>query len=361
MSKHRTRFEEEHQALCDLQGQYRRALSELAAWQRTENDRLSSVEGSLAEFQSSVERRLGLVESTSAAKSELAKYALKPDVETNCARKSDLEKCALKSDLQSNYATKSELTKYALKGDLQANYATVATVTKFAVRADLESNYATKSELAKYALTVDLETNYATKSDATSLEQRCASRAYVEEQLNHLKRVTGGFPLIPGCPLKGIIHHLTLECGWNVHDRGVVSITADRPYSDNPGFAAKNIADLEADSHFDCANAKDMWVCYDFKDMKVILTDYSIRSAYFEADRNLKAWVIEFSADGQNWTEADRRENREELHAKNVVRSFAVSKQAVGRYVRLRQIGVNHNGNCDTCTSGFELFGALTS
>jgi hypothetical protein len=332
MSKHRTRFEEEHRQLCDLQIEYRRALSDLAAWQGTQNDRLSSVEGSLAEFQSSAERRLGLVESNSAARSDLASYALKSDVETNYARKSDLEKCALKSDLQSNYATKSDLAKCVLQSDA-------------------ETNYATKS---------DLHSNYLTKSEANTLEQRCASKAYVEEQLNHLKRVIGWFPLILGCPLKGIIHHLTQECGGNVHDRGVVSITADRPWNDDPSRAAKNIADLEANSCFNCANAKDMWVCYDFKNTKVILTDYSIRSGYGTAECNLKSWAIEVSTDGQHWTEADRRENREELHAHNVVRSFAVSKQAVGRYVRLRQIGVNHGGDFDTYTSGFELFGALT-
>jgi hypothetical protein len=243
-----------------------------------------------------------------------------------------LEKCALKADLQLNYATKSELTKYGL-------------------RTDAEANYATKS---------DLHSNYLTKSEAASLEQRCASKASVEEQLNLLKRVIGWFPLIPGCPLKGIIHHLTLECGGNVHDRGVVSITADRPYGGNPIYAAKNIADLEADSHFDCANAEDMWVCYDFKNMKVVLTDYSIRSGYNATHQNLSSWLIEVSTDGQHWTEADRRENREELHAQHVVRSFVLSRPAVGRYVRLRQIGLNHKGNFDTCTSGFELFGALT-
>jgi hypothetical protein len=94
--------------------------------------------------------------------------------------------------------------------------------------------------------------------------------------------------------------------------------------------------------------------------MKVVLTVYSIRSGYNVTDYNLKSWVVEVSNDGQHWTEADRRENREELHAANVVRSFAVSKASVGRYVRLRQIGPNPNGNFNTATSGFELFGALT-
>jgi hypothetical protein len=103
-----------------------------------------------------------------------------------------------------------------------------------------------------------------------------------------------------------------------------------------------------------------MWVCYDFKRMRVILTDYSIRSRYDSASNNLKSWVIEVSNDGEHWTEADRRENRDELCSANVIRLFSVSKPSIGRYVRLRQIGFNNNGNFYTLISGFELFGALT-
>jgi hypothetical protein len=380
MSKHRTRFEEEHRALYDLQIEYARALSDLAAWKRTQDDRLSSVESSMAEFQSSLARRLSLVESNSAAKSDLEKYALKSDLESNYATQSEVTKYALKADLDANYATKLDMEKCALKSDLQLNYPTKSELTAYALsgdletnyvaKSDLQANYATKSDFEKCALKSELESNYATKSDlhsdyltkldAMRLELRCASKTYFGEHVNSLARVIGGFPLIPGSPLNGIIRHLALECGGNVHDKGVVVITADRPYSNGSTFAVKNIADLEADSFFDCADAKDMWVCYDFRNMKVILTDYSIRSGYNETRQNLKSWVIEISTDGEHWTEADRRENREELHAQNVVRSFPVSTRAVSRYVRLRQIGWNHARNFDTYTSGFELFGVLT-
>jgi hypothetical protein len=319
MAEHRNRIESEHEELCELQREYRRVISEYETGQRTQKDlesRLCSVESSLAAFKSSVEGRLDLIESTNVSKSEAeGKYAHK-------------------SDLATNYATKSELS------------------TNYTTKSELETKYATKS---------DLQSNYFTKSDAKSLELRCASKASVEEELKFLKRVTRSFPAIAGSPLNGIIHHLTLEFGGNVHDRGIVSITADRPYGDSPSYAAKNIADLEANSYFDCANAKDMWVCYDFKTMKVILTDYAIRSRYNHNGHNLKSWVIEVSNDGSHWTEADRRENRDDLCATNVVRSFAVSKPTVGRYIRLRQTGFNNHGDFDTYISGFELFGSLTA
>jgi hypothetical protein len=223
--------------------------------------------------------------------------------------------------------------------------------TNYAKKSDLESNYAKKSVL---------QSTYVTRSDANSLEQRCASKAYVEEELKFLKRVTGSFPLITGSPLKGIIHHLTMEFGGNVHDRGVVAITADRPARNSADCAAKNIADLEADSGFYCAQAENVWVCYDFKAMKVVLTDYSIRSYYAGVCYNLQSWVVEVSNNGGDWTEVDRRENRDDLYRTNVVRSFTLAKPSTGRYIRLRQIGRNTNRHFYTVISGFELFGSLT-
>jgi hypothetical protein len=150
-----------------------------------------------------------------------------------------------------------------------------------------------------------------------------------------------------------------VKFGGNVHDRGVVAITAHAPLDGRIEFAAKNIADLEANSYFVSANVSHMWVCYDFKTMKVILTDYSIRSAYHVSSQNVKSWVIEVSNDGGHWTEVDRRENRDELCAQNVVRTFALSKPSGGRCVRLRQTGPNNNNHLKTFLSGFELFGAL--
>jgi hypothetical protein len=61
MAKHRTRFEEEHRQLIDLQAESGRVVSEYETLQRTQNDRLSSVEASLAALKSSVEGRLSLV------------------------------------------------------------------------------------------------------------------------------------------------------------------------------------------------------------------------------------------------------------------------------------------------------------
>jgi hypothetical protein len=81
-------------------------------------------------------------------------------------------------------------------------------------------------------------------------------------------------------PLRGIISHLSERFGGNVHDHQLVTITANRPYNNNPSYVAKNGADLTANSDFRSANEPNQWIWSDFNRMKVKPTHYSIRS-YF--------------------------------------------------------------------------------
>jgi hypothetical protein len=93
------------------------------------------------------------------------------------------------------------------------------------------------------------------------------------------------------------------------------------------------------------------------------LTHYAIRS-YHQGDVNSfhpKSWLVETSVDGSNWTEADSREDNSDLNAKNVTRVFAVSRSDVCQYVRLVNVGTNHEpkGSDQLVISGFEVFGQL--
>ena len=168
------------------------------------------------------------------------------------------------------------------------------------------------------------------------------------------------FPLNSARPLDGIIAHLTKECGGNVHDREVVNITADRPYSSDPSRAAKNIADLErANTHFYCANAENMWVCYDFKEKVVVFEAYSLRAYYDYDDCNLKTWEIQVSMTGRNdWETVDRQSNND-LRGRGRIASYRLSNPVRCRFIRLKQTGRNHRGDYDTLTSAFEVFGRI--
>jgi hypothetical protein len=164
----------------------------------------------------------------------------------------------------------------------------------------------------------------------------------------------------PSSPLSGIINHLTSRFGGNVHDRGVVNITANRVASDSPGYAAKNVADLGTDSFFHSVNEPNQWICFDFKEMKIRPTHYSIRMHSSGPNSfHLKNWVIEGSTDGTSWHELDRRENNTDLNNSYAVKTFNICKVDTFRMIRLRQIGLNHRNDNLLLFTAFELFGSL--
>ena len=169
-----------------------------------------------------------------------------------------------------------------------------------------------------------------------------------------------------GNSLEGIIHYLTVQCGGNVHDRGVVEITGGPVYNSSRAHALKNIADLTADSFF-CSDwsTYQVTVCYDFKEKSIIPSGYSIRSSYDSrpGDENIQSWVIETSNDGSSWTEIDRKQNCRDLDARNVTKMYNVNTSSSCRYIRLRQTGQNTNSvsryRHQIALSGFEIFGTL--
>jgi hypothetical protein len=161
------------------------------------------------------------------------------------------------------------------------------------------------------------------------------------------------FPLRNANPLDGIISYLTRKHGGNVHDKGIVTITSQSVYEDNPKYATRSVADLASDSYFWSKDEPGQWVCWDFHEMRVHPTRYTIRSD------ELITWVIESSLDGEGWTEIDRKTDNNDFEDMYGMGSFAVSNSAECRFIRLTQTGVDAAGFDDLLISAFELFGTL--
>ena len=161
--------------------------------------------------------------------------------------------------------------------------------------------------------------------------------------------------------LDGIIAYLTRECGGNVHDKGVVDVTA-RSYTEN----AKRVADLLTPSYYCSRYQPDSWICYDFKDFCVIPTSYAVRSyPYTRGGNHLRSWVIEVSKDGTDgsWTVIDRREGIRKLDREDAIANFVVRRvPSEGiRFFRLKQTGKNHAGEVDLRLSALEIFGTISN
>ena len=141
-----------------------------------------------------------------------------------------------------------------------------------------------------------------------------------------------------GQQFEGIMNHLTVESGGNIHDNGVVEITAN---SFNGNHHPKYLVDYKNDYYYECSNSKVLSsICFDFKDKAVNISSYTMKSnSNSDGSNGPKSWVVEVSKDGKNWEEIDRRENNESLKGKNFVFTFKVQKQNHGfyRFVQLRQ------------------------
>jgi hypothetical protein len=173
-------------------------------------------------------------------------------------------------------------------------------------------------------------------------------------------RVPGLYPLS-----EGIISHLTNVCGGNVCDRQRVHAFSDSVGDDK--YCPRNAADFAAHSLFHSVDRPNQCFGYDFKGNQLISpTHYAIRSRsdYGAGWNHPKSWVIEVTNDRTNedsWIEIDRRENNQDLNGRGVAQVFACSKSPGGefRYIRMRQIGVNHYGNNTLVFEAFEVFGQL--
>jgi predicted nucleic acid-binding Zn-ribbon protein len=168
----------------------------------------------------------------------------------------------------------------------------------------------------------------------------------------------------------GIIAHLTQMCGGNVNDRGVVTVTSSAVYQGDRQWAARHSVDLHSDSAFasqcrdvaeDIPHTPNNWICFDFRERRVVPTHYTIRSKHDKRPKpnHLQHWVLELSDDAHEWVEIHRRENYSGIWGSNLTATFPVVGISGGRYVRLTNIGRNHFGDDCLIIAAFEIFGKL--
>ena len=191
----------------------------------------------------------------------------------------------------------------------------------------------------------------------SSAEKKAAD---VEKALrDEIQRLDVAMKAIPIDPLNGIIAQLTRQCGGNVHEKGIVEVTASSVLSNSDQYQAKNAVELGTDSYFQSNSEPTPWICYDFKRQRVTPTSYSIRTVRRCCPRS---WALQVSNDGQKWDVVDACDNNEDLNASYVTHNFTISTPPRGsfRFIRLRQTGRNHDGSNSLAITSLEVFGTLS-
>jgi hypothetical protein len=155
----------------------------------------------------------------------------------------------------------------------------------------------------------------------------------------------------------GIISHLTPKSGENVHTLGIVSITA----SSSSRNQCYQVADYEWKDYWNSSSASGSWIQFDFKDRRISVSDYTIKSDG-HGGSHLRHWSVEGSTDGQSWVSLDRRDTSD-LNGDYIVRSYHCTlsdAKSFFRYIRLIQTGTNSSNYHQLQLCNLEFFGSLS-
>lgn len=145
----------------------------------------------------------------------------------------------------------------------------------------------------------------------------------------------------------GIIKYLQSESNGNI--KNMIEITSSTLHSQS--FSQYNVClfdDKDNNKYFHTTDKQNSWICFDFKDHKIIPLNYIIKSSsYGQNHNNPKTWVIEGSNDKTNWEQLDEQKDCPYLNGQYLVHTFDISKRIEKpfRYIQMKQTGGNWQGN----------------
>lgn len=159
---------------------------------------------------------------------------------------------------------------------------------------------------------------------------------------------------------KGIFNHLQTQTGGKIENE--ISFTASSVNSGD-NFQPKNVALFgDQNNYFHSLNEENSWICFDFKDRRVVPTHYTVKSVNWGVNNHHpKSWQIEGSIDNSSWETIDEEKNCTFLNGKSHVHTFAMNHPTSTefRYIRMRQTDKNWCGCNYLIFDSFEIYGRL--
>ena len=157
----------------------------------------------------------------------------------------------------------------------------------------------------------------------------------VNEKVIHINHTNGQ-------NFNGIIKYLENKHGKNIHEEGIISISASSSDRNKP----EQVINYDWNDHWFSNKSQNNWLEIDFKNRKVKINGYSIKTYDNQDSMNchLKNWIIEGSKDRNKWIEIDKKENNYDLNGANFQHYFPISQTTDDfQYIRIRCIGINHS------------------
>ncbi|KAK8843178.1 hypothetical protein M9Y10_025375 [Tritrichomonas musculus] len=159
-------------------------------------------------------------------------------------------------------------------------------------------------------------------------------------------------------PFEGIINHLKNQSKGNI--QLLMDVTASS-CGLTSGFMPINATDFCSNANcFISGNLPNSWLCYDFKEHKVTLKNYTLKSFKgVKGSDHPRSWVIEGSNDNDLFAILAEEKNSSSLNGSNRVETFPINCQKTGefRYIRIRLTGPTWGGHNILVIDSFEIFG----
>lgn len=185
--------------------------------------------------------------------------------------------------------------------------------------------------------------------------ERIAKNEQIKKEINNNVQTE---TFVPGSDqsFDGIINYLEIKTGGNIHDNGTIEVTSNSILES--GCHPKKLLQSSDDYYATKRGDKNAWVCFDFKNMEIEITDYRIKRG---PSCNIKNWIFEISNDGNNWTTIDQHFNCDDLEIKTSIKTFKVQKNHFSRFCRIRHCGefCNYLSRNTMETSRIEFYGKL--
>lgn len=159
-------------------------------------------------------------------------------------------------------------------------------------------------------------------------------------------------------PLDGVISYLTRKYGGNVNDRGVVKVIGSEAETMNSARGhPKNVADLtDMKSYFLFQDTLEPWIGYNFQELRVIPTSYSVaHTGPFLSWLLLPALEFQVSNDLKSWRTLDHRDRKELLRHQN----FRICPVPTERFQYVRIKVPAGDSKVFIRVTAFEVYGTL--
>lgn len=160
-------------------------------------------------------------------------------------------------------------------------------------------------------------------------------------------------------PFSGIINYLNTKTSFEIEKEIRVTASSFTYQKRNPlNVTFHN----DRDKLFCSKNEPNSWICFDFKEHRVVPTAYSIKSTEnFTAGQHPENWVIEGSVDGEAWMTVDEVKNNSDLNGNGLFHTFSINKKNLPPFklIKIRQTGKNWLDDDQFIIDSFELFGTF--